>query len=97
MAIPRLRPGKQVDIEGVGTRFNGQYYVTQAIHEWNKDTGMYTRFVVSGRRDHNILSIVEESPAKKHLPGVVVGLVSNNKDPMGSGRISRKISLAVRQ
>ncbi len=87
---PAVVPGKQVEIDGVGNRFNGQYYVTQAIHEWNKDTGMYTRFVVSGRRDHNILSIVEESPVKKHLPGVVVGLVSNNNDPMGSGRIRVK-------
>ena len=52
---------------------------------------MYTRFVVSGCLvNDNILSIVEELPVKKHLPGVVVGFVSNNKDPMGSGRIRVK-------
>ncbi|MGD0003994.1 MAG: VgrG-related protein [Anaerolineaceae bacterium] len=88
---PAVVPGKQVQIQGVGNRFNGQYYVTQAIHEWNKDQGMFTRFVVSGLRDHNILSIVEgSSSAKKHVPGVVVGLVSNNQDPSGLGRLRVK-------
>jgi phage protein D/phage baseplate assembly protein gpV len=87
---PAVVPGKQVEIDGVGTRFNGKYYVTQAIHEWNKDTGMFTRFVVSGRRNHDLLSIVEDPPAKKRLPGVVVGLVSNNNDPNGSGRVRVK-------
>jgi phage protein D len=84
---PTVVPGKQVEIDGVGTRFNGKYYVTQAIHEWNKDTGMFTRFVVSGRRNHDLLSIVDDPPAKKRFPGVVVGLVSNNNDPNGAGRI----------
>jgi phage protein D len=87
---PAVVPGKQVDIEGVGNRFNGKYYVTQVIHEWNKDQGMFTRFVVSGRRDRDILSIVEESSTIKHVPGVVVGLVSNNQDPLGVGRIRVK-------
>jgi phage protein D len=87
---PAVVPGKQVEIQGVGNRFNGQYYVTQVIHEWNKDQGMFTRFVISGRRDRDILSIVEESSSRKHIPGVVVGLVSNNKDPNGSGRIRVK-------
>jgi uncharacterized protein involved in type VI secretion and phage assembly len=87
---PAVTPGKQVEIDGVGTRFNGKYYVTQAIHEWNKDTGMFTRFVVSGRRNHDLLSIVEGPPAKKRLPGVVVGVVSNNNDPTASGRIRVK-------
>ena len=87
---PAVLPGKQVQIQGVGARFNGQYYVTQVIHEWNKDQGMVTRFVVSGQRDHNILSIIEGSPPKKHMPGVVVGLVSNNQDPLGAGRLRIK-------
>jgi uncharacterized protein involved in type VI secretion and phage assembly len=87
---PAVAPGKQVEIEGVGTRFNGKYYVTQVIHEWNKDAGMYTRFMVSGRRNHDLLSIVQGPPDKKRLPGVVVGLVSNNNDPTASGRIRVK-------
>jgi uncharacterized protein involved in type VI secretion and phage assembly len=88
---PAVLPGKKVDIQGIGNRFNGQYYVTQVIHEWNKDQGLYTRFVVSGQQHHDILSIVEE-PAKTRKPiqGVVVGIVSNNKDPIKSGRIRVK-------
>ena len=87
---PAVLPGKQVEIQGVGNRFNGQYYVTQVIHEWNKDQGLHTRFVVSGRRDHDIMSIIENAPSRKQIHGVVVGLVSNNKDPSGYGRIRVK-------
>jgi phage protein D/phage baseplate assembly protein gpV len=92
---PAVVPGKQVEIDGVGTRFNGKYYVTQAIHEWNKDTGMFTRFVVSGRRSHDLLSILEDSPTTKQIPGVVVGLVTNNNDPTGTGRIRVKFPSLV--
>jgi uncharacterized protein involved in type VI secretion and phage assembly len=75
----------------VGNRFNGQYYVTQVIHEWNKDSGMFTRFIISGKRDRNILSIVEGPPATRTMvPGVVIGLVSNNQDPLGVGRVKVK-------
>jgi phage protein D len=29
---PQLRPGRSVDVEGVGPRFSGTYYVTRAVH-----------------------------------------------------------------
>ena len=90
---PAVVPGKQVEIQGVGNRFNGLYYVTQAIHEWNKDQGMHTRFVISGRRNRDILSMVQETSEAtetKRIPGVVIGLVTHNNDPDGVGRIRVK-------
>jgi uncharacterized protein involved in type VI secretion and phage assembly len=51
---------------------------------------MYTRFVVSGRRNHDILSILEDHPGKNKVQGVVTGLVTNNNDPKGMGRIRVK-------
>jgi uncharacterized protein involved in type VI secretion and phage assembly len=84
---PLVIPGKQVDIQGVGNRFNGKYYVTQVIHEWNKDQGLYTRFVISGRRDRGVWSLLEDLPAKPVSLGPAIGVVTNNKDPDGLGRV----------
>ncbi len=41
-----LRPGKVIEIEGVGTRFSGQYYVTAANHRYMPQRSYYTRFTV---------------------------------------------------
>ena len=84
---PAVIPGKQVDIQGVGNRFNGKYYVTQVIHEWNKDQGLYTRFVISGRRDRGVWSLLEDLPARPVSLGPAIGVVTNNKDPDGLGRV----------
>ena len=40
---PAVAPGKQVEIDGVGARFKGTYYVTQVIHQWVKDKGLTTQ------------------------------------------------------
>jgi phage protein D/phage baseplate assembly protein gpV len=84
---PEVIPGKKVDIQGVGSRFNGQYYVTQVIHEWNKDQGLYTRFVISGRRDRGVWSLLEDLSTRPVSQGPAIGLVTNNKDPDGLGRV----------
>ena len=41
---PKLRAGTVVDIEGVGSRFSGPYYVTATEHVFNKRVGYRTRF-----------------------------------------------------
>ena len=46
---PRLRAGSVVDIEGIGGRFSGPYYVTSVQHAFQPGKGYRTRF--SARRN----------------------------------------------
>jgi phage protein D len=39
-----LRAGKVIKIEGVGTRFSGDYYVTAAVHRYSTELGYITDF-----------------------------------------------------
>lgn len=89
-ACPELAPGRQVQIEGVGPRFSGTYYVTQVIHEWSKAGGLATSFVVSGRRDRGLWSLLEQRGGPPAGMGLVIGLVTNNKDPDELGRVRVK-------
>src|SRR5262245_8358178 len=41
-----LRSGAVIKIEGVGTRFSGQYYITSAVHSYSSQDGYKTRFTV---------------------------------------------------
>ncbi len=41
-----LRPGKVIKIDGIGRRFNGQYYVTATVHRYHAQSGYYTHFTV---------------------------------------------------
>ena len=48
VGLPELRAGQRVKIAGVGSRFSGEYFVTDTTHTIN-DSGYITRF--SGRRE----------------------------------------------
>lgn len=86
-----IHPGRQVQIDGVGSRFNGTYYVTQVIHEWTAGRGMWTHFTVSGRRDRGLWSMLQETrPQRVGVQGMVIGVVTNNKDPDELGRVRVK-------
>lgn len=87
LANVSLVPGKLVEIKQVGTRFNGKYYLTQVTHEWIAGQTMVTRFTASGKRDRGLWGLLAEPALEAgahgtHLiAGVVIGLVTNNKDP----------------
>ncbi|WP_319423514.1 VgrG-related protein [Pleurocapsa sp. FMAR1] len=86
---PRIRPGKVIELAKLGTRYSGKYYVTGTCHHYIR--GNYTtNFAVRGLREGSLLSTL---PPKTHLqPGqtLLVGLVTNNKDPKGWGRVKVK-------
>lgn len=46
---PKLRAGRVIEIEGLGKRFSGSYYVTSTEHRYNRNTGYRTVF--SARRN----------------------------------------------
>ncbi|PZD71728.1 Actin cross-linking toxin VgrG1 [Acaryochloris thomasi RCC1774] len=86
---PEIRPGKVVKLEKLGTRYSGQYYVTEACHLYRQGV-LKTHFDVRGLRQGSLLSTL---PPKTHLqPGQtnLVGIVTNNDDPEGWGRVKVK-------
>jgi phage protein D len=86
---PKIRPGRVIALTGMGTRYSGQYYVTETRHRYSKRV-YKTDFAVRGLREGSLLSTL---PPKTHLqPGqtLLVGLVTNNNDPKGWGRVKVK-------
>jgi len=41
-----LRPGKLINVEGIGKRFSGSYYVTSTEHSFLPSRGYRTAFTV---------------------------------------------------
>ena len=85
---PRIRPGKVVELDRMG-RYSGSYYVTESRHLFYE--GIYTtEFSVRGLRGDNLLQTL--SPSTRLRPGQthLVGIVTDNKDPKGWGRVRVK-------
>lgn len=93
---PKIRPGKVIALENMGTRYSGKYYVTETCHRYIH-RNYTTDFTVRGLREGSLLSTL---PPKTHLqPGqtLLVGLVTNNKDPKGWGRVKVKFPTLTTQ
>ncbi len=86
---PRLQAGRMVTIAGVGIRFGGHYFVTSATHIYN-ESGYETWFNISGRRPDTLLNLLTPEEGTGQGWGIAIGLVTNNKDPEGLGRVKVK-------
>lgn len=83
---PVLRPGGLLEIQHVGERFSGRYYVTQAVHRLSSRTGTYeTSFVVSGSQAQTLLDLVQ--PPGEGREWISLGVVTDNNDPEAIGRV----------
>jgi phage protein D/phage baseplate assembly protein gpV len=93
-----IRPGALIAVAGVGTRFSGNYYVSAALHRVTADEGYVTRFSVSGRQPANLTALLTQpragslgdGAAGTGRLGVVVAVVTNNRDPENRGRVKVK-------
>ena len=86
---PKIRPGRFVNLTEMGTRFSGKYYITETRHVYNQRV-YTTEFGIRGLRAGNLFTSVSQ---QKHLqPGetFLVGIVTNNQDPQGLGRVKVK-------
>lgn len=86
---PKIRPGRFVNLKNMGTRFSGKYYITETRHFYNQRV-YTTDFSIRGLRAGNLFTSVSQ---QKHLqPGetLLVGIVTNNQDPKGLGRVKVK-------
>lgn len=86
---PAVRAGKEVKLEKLGTRFSGKYLVTRAVHRVDNESGYFTEFEISGFRANTLRQLL--TPAQNETPyGVVVGIVTNLKDPENLARVKVK-------
>lgn len=90
MGDPRLQAGRTVQISAVGDRFSGTYFVTAAVHTYNVETGYETTFNVSGRKPNSLSFLLSQQNGNGHGHGLTIGLVTNNRDPEGMGRVKLK-------
>ncbi|MBD2449272.1 VgrG-related protein [Nostoc sp. FACHB-152] len=93
---PQIRPGRIINLEGMGDRYSGKYYVTETRHFYTQRV-YTTDFSVRGLRPGNLFSTLS---TQTHLqPGqtFLVGIVTNNKDPKGWGRVKVKFPTLTEQ
>ncbi len=83
---PHLQAGCTVEVRDVGFRFSGRYFVTSATHIQNQD-GYETLFTISGRKPDTISNLLQEASEGAQGWGIAIGLVTNNRDPEGRGRV----------
>lgn len=85
---PALVAGATVQINGVGTTFEGRWLLTRAVHTYEA-AGYLTRFEVSGSQERSILGLAAlgTRTADRTMAGLVCGVVSNISDPDRLGRV----------
>lgn len=84
---PWLSVGRIADIGGVAAPFAGRWKITRARHEL-VDGRYRTRFEVTGVQDRSLLGLAQGGrPREDRTAGVVCGIVTNNADPLGKGRV----------
>ncbi len=89
-----IRAGIYVKLTGMGKRFSGEYFVTNATHIYAR--GSYeTHITVTGRYPQTVNNLLHpQAPlgaASGRIYGMVVGLVTNvHGDPLKIGRVEVK-------
>lgn len=85
---PRIRAGTTLKIKGLGPEFSGSYRVSATTHVYGG--GYSTTFEVLGRSPRDLIDLAR--PATKNAWGdsLVIGIVTNNKDPEGYARVRVK-------
>ncbi|MCC7366406.1 MAG: VgrG-related protein [Dehalococcoidia bacterium] len=87
--------GKVVKIDKVGTRFAGNYLLTRVQHQYDYERGWITRFeATNGASSSTGDLLLDAAGSPRHDTsfgrGLVIGLVTNVKDPDGDGRVKVK-------
>lgn len=89
---PFLVAGSTVVVNGLGLRFTGKYYVTEAHHTFRHGAHR-TTFSVTGNVSNTFRSMIlgsEKEHQINRIPGVVTGVVTSNSDPEKLGRVQVK-------
>ena len=90
---PKIKAGSTVKIEQAGTKLSGSYYVTSVEHHFGRGGDMTTTFATGGRDSASIVDMLGASRGRIEpfgKLGLTIGIVTNNKDPDGVGRVRVK-------
>ncbi|WAL60097.1 VgrG-related protein [Thermocoleostomius sinensis] len=85
---PALRPGKVVKLAGLGPH-SGRYYITETRHSYSQRIYL-TEFGVRGLRSNHLLTTLAPAPQLQPGQTLLVGIVTDNDDPEGWGRVKVK-------
>lgn len=86
---PKIRPGRVVKLQKLGPH-SGQYYITETRHLFQNR--LYTTdFSVRGLRGGDLFSLLQSSSSPRVPATLMVGIVTDNKDPKGWGRVRVKL------
>ena len=85
---PLIRTGKVVSLKDIGT-YSGDYYVTETQHIF-QERKYITQFSVRGLRGGNLFDMLSTKTRLQPGQTMLVGVVSNNKDTKGWGRVRVK-------
>jgi phage protein D/phage baseplate assembly protein gpV len=84
---PKLRAGTAISIDALGAPFDGKYTITTSRHRYESDTGYTTSFAVTGRQERSLYGLTSGASNGRAGLGIVVGQVSDAKDPQSQGRV----------
>ena len=87
---PAVQAGATVKLEELGDRFSGTYRVTHALHRYDASSYM-TEFTVGGRHATTIGELLSAKSGRGGSHSPTLGVVTNNDDPKGLGRVKVKI------
>jgi uncharacterized protein involved in type VI secretion and phage assembly len=90
---PNIVAGAGIKLKGLERRFEGQYVVTYARHEYTA-RGYRTHFRCSGRHDRSGAVPTAARPESRSIPGVMVGVVDNLDDPKKEYRVRVRLPMA---
>ncbi len=92
-----LTAGCKVKLSALGSKFSGEYFVSHTRHTYDPEDGYLTEFTISGRSPDTFTDLLTGGAGtnpgtngNNGPAGVVMGLVTNNQDPDGQGRIKVK-------
>lgn len=87
---PDILAGTTLQISRVGKRFSGTYVVTGATHRYTARDGYATQFTISSLNPATLLTLLLAEQEERRMSGLVIGIVTDNQDPEGLGRVKVK-------
>lgn len=85
---PEIRPGRVVRLENMG-KYDGEYYITDTRHTYYERVYATEFSIRSSSRD--FLGILAPTPRRQPGQTLAIGIVTDNQDPDGLGRVKVKL------